>query len=57
VLLPVWVSAYRFEGTVYQLMVNARTAEVQGERPWSAVKIALLVLLLVALALLIAWLA
>ena len=57
VLLPVWVSAYRFEGKVYQLMVNARTAEVQGERPWSAVKIALVVLLVVVLALLVAWLA
>ena len=55
-LLPVWVSAYRFEGTVYQVMVNARTAEVQGERPWSLLKIALLVLLLVVLMLLVAWL-
>jgi ribosomal protein S27E len=55
-LLPVWVSAYRFEGRVYQVMVNARTAEVQGERPWSVLKIALLVLLLVMLALLVAWL-
>jgi ribosomal protein S27E len=54
VLLPVWVSAYRFEGKVYQLLVNARTGEVQGERPWSVVKLGLVVLLVVALVLLIA---
>jgi Zn finger protein HypA/HybF involved in hydrogenase expression len=43
-LLPVWVGAYRFQGKVFQLTVNARTGEVQGERPYSAVKIALAVL-------------
>src|SRR3989442_577891 len=55
-LLPVWVSAYRFEGKVYQLMGNARTAEVQGERPWSLIKIGLTLVVLLALVLLIAWL-
>jgi DNA-directed RNA polymerase subunit RPC12/RpoP len=54
VLLPVWVSAYRFEGNVYQLLVNARTGEVQGERPWSVVKLGLVVLLVLALVLLVA---
>lgn len=43
-LLPVWVSAYRYDGKVYRFLVNARTGEVQGERPWSWVKIALAVL-------------
>jgi endogenous inhibitor of DNA gyrase (YacG/DUF329 family) len=38
-LLPVWVSAYRYKEKVYQILVNARTGEVQGERPWSWVKI------------------
>jgi ribosomal protein S27E len=42
-LLPVWIGAYRFNGKVYQVMVNGRTGEVQGEQPYSAVKIALLV--------------
>lgn len=42
-LLPVWLGAYRFQGKVYQVAVNARTGEVQGERPYSVVKIALLV--------------
>jgi hypothetical protein len=42
-LLPVWIGAYRFQSKVYQVVVNARTGEVQGERPYSAGKIALLV--------------
>ena len=42
-LLPVWIGAYRFQGKVFQVVVNARTGEVQGERPYSATKIALLV--------------
>jgi ribosomal protein S27E len=45
VLLPVWVSAYRYRDRAYRFLVNARTGEVQGERPWSGVKITLAVLL------------
>ena len=41
ILLPVWVSAYRYKETVYRFLVNGRTGEVQGERPYSVVKIAL----------------
>ncbi|MBI2423205.1 MAG: hypothetical protein HYV27_10280 [Candidatus Hydrogenedentes bacterium] len=43
-LLPVWISAYRFKGKVFRFVVNGRTGEVQGERPWSWVKITLAVL-------------
>ena len=41
-LLPVWMGAYRFQAKVYQVLVNAQTGEVKGERPYSFVKIALL---------------
>lgn len=41
ILLPVWISAYRFKNQPYRFLVNARTGEVQGERPWSWIKIAL----------------
>lgn len=41
ILLPVWLSAYRYKEKAYRFMVNARTGEVQGERPWSWIKIAL----------------
>ncbi len=44
ILLPVWVSAYRYQDKLYQILVNARTGEVQGERPWSWVKITFAVL-------------
>jgi len=44
VLLPVYVSAYSFNGKIFHFLVNARTGEVQGERPWSAGKIALAVI-------------
>jgi DNA-directed RNA polymerase subunit RPC12/RpoP len=49
VLFPVWISAFRYRGKIYRLLVNARTGEVQGERPWSWVKITLAVLALPAL--------
>jgi hypothetical protein len=44
ILLPVWISAFRYKDKVYQFLVNARTGEVQGDRPFSAAKIALAVI-------------
>jgi hypothetical protein len=46
ILLPVYIAAYRFNNKVYQVLVNACTGEVQGERPYSAWKIAGLVILI-----------
>ena len=43
ILLPVWIGAYRFQGKVFQVVVNARTGGVKGERPYSGGKIFLLV--------------
>jgi hypothetical protein len=43
-LLPVWMMAYRYKEKVYQVVVNAGTGEVQGDRPYSWVKITLAVL-------------
>ncbi|MEV6795472.1 hypothetical protein AB0M87_26565 [Streptomyces sp. NPDC051320] len=40
VLLPVWFLTYLYAGRSWQVMVNARTAEVIGERPYSKGKIA-----------------
>ena len=47
-LLPVWLLAYRYHGKSYQVLVNAVTGEVQGERPYSFWKIALTVLAVLA---------
>ncbi|MFQ5623319.1 MAG: primosomal protein N' (replication factor Y) - superfamily II helicase [Paracoccaceae bacterium] len=41
ILLPVWLAAYKYGGKTYRFVVNGRTGAVQGERPWSAWKIAL----------------
>ncbi|HKP39242.1 MAG TPA: TFIIB-type zinc finger domain-containing protein [Pyrinomonadaceae bacterium] len=43
-LLPVYAGAYRFNQKVFQIIVNGRTGEIQGDRPYSFWKIALLVL-------------
>lgn len=54
ILLPVWLSVYRYGDKVYRFVVNARTGEVHGERPYSAIKIALAVIAgLIVLAVLI----
>ena len=47
-LLPVYVGAYRFNDKVYQVVVNGRTGEVQGERPYSVWKIFFFALFIVA---------
>ena len=43
-LLPVYAGACRLNQKVYQIVINGRTGEVQGDRPYSFIKIALLVL-------------
>ncbi|MCE8472488.1 primosomal protein N' (replication factor Y) - superfamily II helicase, partial [Rhodovulum sulfidophilum] len=48
VLLPVWLAAYRYRGKTYRFVVNGRNGRVQGERPWSAWKIAFAVGLVLA---------
>lgn len=41
ILLPIWVSAFRFKNKAYRFVINGRSGEVQGERPYSPWKIAL----------------
>ena len=48
-LLPVYVSSYNYNNKVYQFLVNARTGEIQGQRPYSWVKIGLFILLILAI--------
>lgn len=56
-MLPVWVSAYKYNNKVYQFTVNASTGEVIGQRPLSALKITLAVLLVIILIIVIVILA
>ena len=43
ILLPVWMAAYKYRGKSYRFVVNGRTGKVQGERPYSPIKIAVAV--------------
>lgn len=53
-LLPVYAGAYRFSGKVYQIVVNGRTGKIQGDRPYSIWKIALLVATILLVLLIVA---
>ena len=44
ILLPVYVSSFQYKGKKYQFIVNSRTGEVQGQKPLSPFKIALVVI-------------
>ena len=44
VLLPLWMSAYRYNEKSYRFMINAQTGQLAGDRPWSIIKIAAAVL-------------
>jgi predicted RNA-binding Zn-ribbon protein involved in translation (DUF1610 family) len=41
ILLPIWLAAYKYRGKTYRLAVNGRSGQVAGERPYSAIKIAI----------------
>ena len=56
-LLPIYAGAYRFNGKVFQIVVNGRTGEVQGERPYSWLKIGCLIVVIIGLILLVGLLA
>lgn len=55
-LLPLWISSFRYQENVYRFAVNARSGKVSGERPYSVAKIALAVAAGLAIAGLIWWL-
>ena len=47
-LLPVWISAFRFQNKVYQFVVNGRTGQITGDYPKSTAKIVSIVLAVIA---------
>lgn len=49
ILLPVWLMAYRYRDKTYQVMMNAATGEVTGQRPYSWVKITFAMLIAMVL--------
>ncbi len=48
-LLPIWLLTVVYAGRPFQVFINGITGEVQGERPWSKVKIAVAVVLAIIL--------
>jgi DNA-directed RNA polymerase subunit RPC12/RpoP len=48
-LLPIWLSSFRYNEKVFHVAVNAATGEVVGERPWSVPKIVMFVAAIVAI--------
>jgi DNA-directed RNA polymerase subunit RPC12/RpoP len=48
ILLPIWLAVYRCREKTYRILVNARSGEVVGSRPYSWVKITCMVLAITA---------
>lgn len=47
-LLPVWVSSFKYNDKVYNFMVNGQTGKVYGKSPVSALKVILTILVIIA---------
>jgi Zn finger protein HypA/HybF involved in hydrogenase expression len=56
-LMPVWIAAYLYGGKTFQVLVNAHTGQVVGERPYSKIKIffAVLAALVVLAVIIVIW--
>ena len=48
-LLPIWVSNFKYNDKVYQFMVNGQTGKVAGKTPLSIPKIVITVIAIIAI--------
>ena len=55
ILLPVWMSAYKYKDKIYNFMVNGETGRVAGRSPVSALKVTLFALGCAAIAAFFLW--
>lgn len=55
-LLPVWLSSYKYKDKIYQFMVNGQTGKVSGKIPISIPKVIITVIGVIAAMALIYWL-
>ncbi len=53
-LLPIWLLTVVYAGRPFQVFINGITGEVQGQRPWSKVKLAVAITLAVILLVIVA---
>lgn len=55
VLLPVWILAYQYKNTVHRVLINGQTGKIAGSAPFSYVKLAgVIALVLVLLSIILA---
>jgi hypothetical protein len=52
ILVPIWLLTYVYGANAYQVVVNGVSGTVSGSRPWSWIKVSMLVLLVAIVALL-----
>lgn len=55
-LLPVWISSYKYKDKVYRFMVNGQTGKVSGKIPLSMPKIIITTIAVIVMVALILWL-
>jgi DNA-directed RNA polymerase subunit RPC12/RpoP len=55
ILLPIYLSSFRFKNKIYHFLINGQTGEVQGERPYSFWKIFFFVLFILAFIGILLW--
>jgi predicted RNA-binding Zn-ribbon protein involved in translation (DUF1610 family) len=48
-LLPVWSAAFKYRRKTYRFVINGRNGQIQGERPYSWIKITLTIVAVIAL--------
>ena len=48
-LLPVWISCFRYQDKIYRFMVNGQTGKVSGKTPISWIKVALTTIAVIAI--------
>ena len=53
ILTPVWLMTYVYGPKSYQVVVNGVTGTIAGSRPWSWIKVTLLVIVILIIAALI----
>lgn len=49
ILLPIWISSFVFNNTIYRFLVNGQTGKVSGKSPISALKVTLVVFITLAI--------
>jgi hypothetical protein len=55
ILLPLWISSFRYKEKIYRVIVNARSGQISGERPYSWLKISFAVLFGIATCLILCY--